>query len=106
MQAVGEVLKKQASSKRQAEWDKEIPKASFLRLMKTNGPEWWLIAIGVFAAMVKGSAFPIFSIFFGEVLQVFQMASDDVLDGITPWAATFLGFAAGLAIAMFLKVAA
>lgn len=92
------------SSKKQEEWDKEIPKASFTRLLKANAPEWWLIAIGVLAAMGNGSVFPIYSILFGEVLREFQKPPSDVLDGITPWAATFLALAAGSAIAIFFKV--
>ena len=103
-QAATPALKKQVSSKKQEEWDKEIPKASFTRLLKANAPEWWLIAIGVLAAMGNGSVFPIYSILFGEVLREFQKAPSDVLDGITPWAATFLALAAGSAIAIFFKV--
>ena len=97
-------LKKQVSSKLQEEWDKEIPPASFLRLLKVNAPEWWLIIIGVLAAIVNGSVFPVYSILFGEVLRVFQMPPDEVLEGITPWASLFLALATGSAIAIFFKV--
>lgn len=104
LQAATPALKKQVSSKRQEEWDKEIPPASFIRLLKVNTPEWWLIIIGVLAAMVNGSVFPVYSILFGEVLRVFGMPSGDVLDGITPWAIVFLALATGSAIAIFFKV--
>ena len=96
---------KVTSRKQQEEWDKEIPNTSFLRLLRVNSPEWWLIAVGVLAAIVNGSVFPIYSILFGEVLKVFQNArTDQVLDDITIWAGLFLGLAFGSAIAIFFKV--
>ena len=99
-------LKRQVSSKKQQEeWDKEIPQASFFRLMKVNAPEWWLIVIGVLAAIVNGSVFPVYSILFGEVLRVFQESrTDEVVEGITPWAVLFLALAIGSGIAIFFKV--
>ena len=72
--------------------------------MKVNSPEWLFIIVGVVAAMINGSVFPVYSILFGEVLRVFQMPPDEVLDGISPWAALFLALATGSAIAIFFKV--
>ena len=103
-QAAAPALKKQVSSKLQEEWDKEIPPVSLGRLLKVNAPEWWLIIVGVLAAMVNGSVFPVYSILFGEVLRVFQMQPNEVLEEITPWAALFLALAVGSAIAIFFKV--
>ena len=98
-------FKRQVSKKQQEEWDKEIPQASFGRLMKVNTPEWWLIAIGVVAAILNGSVFPVYSILFGEVLRVFQESrTDEVLEDITPWAVLFLALAVGSGIAIFFKV--
>ena len=93
------------SKKQQEEWDKEIPQASFLRLLRVNSPEWWLIAMGTVAAMINGSVFPIYAILFGEVLRVFQGSrTDQILEDITVWAGVFLGLACGSAVAIFVKV--
>ena len=73
-------------------------------IIKVNAPEWWLIVIGVVAATVNGSVFPVYSILFGEVLRVFQMPKEDVLDEINVWAILFLALAFGSGIAIFFKV--
>ena len=75
-----------------------------LLLLKVNAPEWWLIVIGVVAAAVNGSVFPVYSILFGEVLRVFQMPKEDVLDKINLWAILFLALAFISGIAIFFKV--
>lgn len=103
-QAAVPELKKQISAKKQEEWDKEIPPVSLGRVIKVNAPEWWLIVIGVLAAMINGSVFPVYSILFGEVLRVFQMPPDQVLDEIDVWAILFLALAVASGIAIFFKV--
>ena len=96
---------KVTSRKQQEDWDKEIPNTSFLRLLRVNSSEWWLIAVGVLAAIVNGSIFPIFSLLLGEVLTIFQNSrTDQVLDDVTMWGVLFLGLAFGSAIAAFFKV--
>ena len=91
--------------KLQEQWDKEIPNASLHRLLRVNAPEWWLITVGVVAAMINGSVFPVYSILFGEVLKVFQESrTDQIIDGITIWAVLFLVLALSSAIAIFFKV--
>ena len=100
------MLKRQVSTKKQEEWDKDIPPVSFGRVIKVNGKEWWLIIIGVFTAMINGSVFPLYSILFGEVLRVFQQRVDQVLDDITPWALLFLAMAVASGISIFFKVRA
>ena len=103
-QAAAPELKKQISAKKQEEWDKDIPPVSLGKVIKVNAPEWWLIIIGVLAAMINGSVFPVYSILFGEVLRVFQMPHDQVLDEIDVWAILFLALALASGIAVFFKV--
>ena len=94
-----------SSKKLQEKWDKEIPSAPLHRLLRLNAPEWWLITVGVLAAMINGSVFPVYSILFGEVLKVFQESrTDQIIEGITIWAVLFLVLALSSAIAIFFKV--
>ena len=96
---------KVTSRKQQDDLDKQIPKASFLRLLRVNSPEWWLIAVGVLAAIVNGSILPISAILLGEVLKVFQSSrTNQVLDDISMWAGLFLGLACCSLVAIFFKV--
>ena len=104
LQVATPALKRQVSKKKEEEWDKEIPNVAMGRVIKVNAPEWWLIVVGVLAAMVNGSVFPLYSILFGEVLRVFQSQPQDILEEITPWALLFLVFAIGSGIAIFFKV--
>ena len=94
-----------SSKKLQEKWDKEIPSAPLHRLMRVNAPEWWLIAVGVVAAVINGSVFPVYAILFGEVLKVFQESrTDQIIEEITIWAVLFLVLALSSAIAIFFKV--
>ena len=40
------------------------------RVMKINGPEWWIIVIGCFAAICNGGVQPAYAILFSEILGV------------------------------------
>ena len=68
-------------------------------MIKENKKEWWIICIGVLAAAVNGAMFPSFSLFFGEILKVFQLPANQVLGEIHLWAALFivLGLVSGVA---------
>ena len=63
-----------------------------------------MIALGVLGALIMGSAFPIFSIIFGEVLDVLTLPSGEVLASVHPWAAGFIGIGLATGTANFLKV--
>ena len=41
-----------------------------LPLLKLNAREWPFIALGILGSFIEGVAFPLFAIFFGEVLSV------------------------------------
>lgn len=58
----------------QEEWDKELVNVPLHRVMALNAKEWWIIIIGVLAALAQGSVFPLFAIFFGTVLEVIIVA--------------------------------
>ena len=85
------------------EADKDIPEVSFLRVIRLNAKEWWLILIGVIGSAINGSINPLFAVLFREILVVFTN-TQTVLEEIHPWAGGFLviGVVSGLAI--FAKV--
>ena len=82
-------VKRQLSKKQEEELDKEVPKVSFFRVIKVNAREWWLICFGLLGAAINACAFPVFAILFGEILSVFALPSDQVLNKIHPFAALF-----------------
>ncbi len=97
-------IKRQISEKQQEQWDKELPEVPLKRVIKLNAPEWWIILFGILGAMVNGVFYPTFSLLFGEILSVFALPADEVLDEIHLYAGLFivLGFVAGCAT--FVKV--
>lgn len=44
--------------------------SAFEKIIKLNSPEWLEIAIGCIAAVFTGAAFPVYSIFFGDLIGV------------------------------------
>ena len=69
-----------------------------------NSKEWWLIILGVLGAGFQGSIFPLFAVFFGEILAVFALPSDQVLDEIHVWAGLFLVLGVVSFVSVFFKV--
>ena len=76
----------------------------FKKILSLNKKEWWIIFPGVLAAIISGSAFPLFAVMFGGVFEVFLEPSYEVFDLIHPWAAGFIALGAGIGAAMFIKV--
>ena len=76
----------------------------FKKILNLNKEEWWIILPGVLAAMISGSAFPLFAIMFGGVFDVFLQPSEEVFDLIHPWASGFIALGVGIGAAMFVKV--
>ena len=74
------------------------------RIIAKNGPEWWIITLGLLAAFISGTLFPAFAIFFGEVLEVLLVPPGQVFNSIHLWAAVFIGLAIVSGFANFLKV--
>lgn len=102
--AEGKDQKKLPDSKKQEEWDKDIPEVGLFRVISLNAKEWWLIILGVIGAALNGSIFPLFALVFGEILRVFSLQGDELLAGIGMWAGMFvvLGIVSGVGV--FLKV--
>jgi ABC-type multidrug transport system fused ATPase/permease subunit len=92
-------------SKLQEEWDKDTPKVSILRVIKLNAREWWIILIGVIGAAVNGCIWPAFGFLFGEILEVFALPPDQILDEIHVWAGLFIVLGVVSGVGVFLKAA-
>lgn len=77
---------------------------SLWRIMKANAKEWWIILLGLLGAFINGSIWPLFSLLFGEILEVFARPADQILSGTHLWAGLFivLGIVSGGGV--FLKV--
>ena len=84
--------------------EEEKSSFSLFHLVRLNSKMLPVLLLGCMGAAVNGFIFPTFSIIFGEVLQVFQRPVDEILSGIHPWAAAFLGIGFVSSIAIFVKV--
>ena len=101
----------------------ELPKVSFLQLLKLNRPDWLLVLIGVIGSAIIGCLFPLMAILFSEVLNVSELrcakytSSHDfplqifgstnrqqIEDGILELVGGFLALAVGASIVYFLAV--
>lgn len=69
-----------------------------------NAKEWWLIVLGVLGAAFQGSIFPLFAVFFGEILAVFALPADQVLGEIHVWAGMFVALGVVSFLSVFAKV--
>ncbi|ENN73431.1 hypothetical protein HUJ04_004060 [Dendroctonus ponderosae] len=56
----------------EAEVDNYVKTASLWSIVKLNSPEWLSLVLGCIGAGAMGTAFPIFAILFGNILQVLQ----------------------------------
>ena len=97
-------VKRQLSKKQEEELDKEIPKVSLFRVIKVNAPEWYLICLGLVGATINAAIFPAFAILFGEILTVFALPRNEVINGVHTYAGLFVMIAVVSAIAHFTKV--
>ena len=52
------------------EFDKDLEQVGLLDILKVNAREWPFIALGILGSFIEGIGFPLFAIFFGEVLSV------------------------------------
>ena len=52
------------------EFDKDLEQVGLLKILKVNAKEWPFIALGILGSFIEGIGFPLFAIFFGEVLTV------------------------------------
>ncbi|CAJ0584939.1 unnamed protein product, partial [Mesorhabditis spiculigera] len=68
---------------------------NLLKILKYARSEWWLLVIGSLACVIQGAVFPVFSLFFTQIMQVFAEPDPEVMrrDG-HHWALMFLALAA------------
>ncbi|XP_058037982.1 ATP-dependent translocase ABCB1 [Ahaetulla prasina] len=59
--------------------DENIPKVSFLKIMKLNVSEWPYFLMGTFSALVNGALQPAFSIIFSEILGIFAISDPKIV---------------------------
>ena len=57
--------------------DEELPKVDGLRILKTNGPEWFYILLGAVASVIMGASMPVYAILFGEVNSFQSFTEED-----------------------------
>ena len=85
--------------------EEKLPDVSSWKLMNNLPWKIWLVVfIGIMSSILNGLVFPSFAIVFGEVLRVFSLPADQVLNEIHPWGAAFLALGIVLAISTFVKV--
>ena len=87
------------------ELEEDLPDVSTWRIMqKLPGRMWVAVLVGLLASVLNGLVFPAFTIIFGEVLGVFTGSSDEILNNIHPWGASFLALGLVLGVSTFIKV--
>ena len=91
-------------SKKQEEWDKDIPSVPIHRVLGLNRPEWFIIVFGIVGAAINGFIWPSFALLFGEILTVFALPPDEILDEIHMWAALFIVVGVVSGVGQFLRV--
>jgi len=76
----------------------------WLRIWQLNTPEAWLIFLALVGVFVQGTIYPVFAVLFGQVLRVFTLPFNQVLQGIHVWAGMFLVIGLLSGAATFVKV--
>ena len=82
----------------------EEPNVSWRKILQLNSREWWIIGLGITGAAVQGAIFPVFAIFFAEVLLAFTYPYDEVVERVNLWAGLSILVGGISGIATFLKV--
>ncbi|KAJ3106313.1 ATP-binding cassette, sub-B (MDR TAP), member 4 [Phlyctochytrium planicorne] len=104
--ATGEEFDEEEKKKKEAEAELLKSKLPWGRLYKINSPEWPYFVVGVLGSSMNGVVFPMFSILFSEVLNVFGKTNvDDRNSGVRFWALMFVFLAIGAFLANFLSIA-
>ena len=86
------------------EEEEKLANVSVKQILALNKETWYVILIGILAALVAGTVWPAMAIVFGEVLNVFSRPSNEVLAGTHPWGGTFIALGIVAAIAVLIKV--
>ena len=83
---------------------KKISSFSWLRIWQLSMPEAWMICLAFVGVLVQGTIYPVFAVLFGQVLRVFTLPFNQVLQGIHVWAGMFLVLGLLSGTATFAKV--
>uniref|UniRef100_A0A670ZUK4 ATP binding cassette subfamily B member 4 n=1 Tax=Pseudonaja textilis TaxID=8673 RepID=A0A670ZUK4_PSETE len=84
--------------------DENIPKVSFLKIMKLNRSEWPYFLVGTLAALVNGALQPAFSVIFSEIIGIFAIREPNILrEKSNLYSLLFLGIGIVSFITFFLQ---
>ncbi|ETE61509.1 Multidrug resistance protein 1 [Ophiophagus hannah] len=84
--------------------DENIPKVSFLNIMKLNRSEWPYFLVGTLAALVNGALQPAFSVIFSEIIGIFVIKEPKFLrEKSNLYSLMFLGIGIVSFITFFLQ---
>ncbi|XP_034258184.1 ATP-dependent translocase ABCB1 isoform X2 [Pantherophis guttatus] len=84
--------------------DKNIPKVSFLKIMKLNASEWPYFLVGTFSALVNGALQPAFSVIFSEIIGIFAIQDPKIVrEKSNLYSLLFLGIGIVSFITFFLQ---
>uniref|UniRef100_A0A670ZUJ1 ATP binding cassette subfamily B member 4 n=1 Tax=Pseudonaja textilis TaxID=8673 RepID=A0A670ZUJ1_PSETE len=87
-----------------AQPDENIPKVSFLKIMKLNRSEWPYFLVGTLAALVNGALQPAFSVIFSEIIGIFAIREPNILrEKSNLYSLLFLGIGIVSFITFFLQ---
>lgn len=76
-----------------------------LAIMKENSPEWYYILLGSLCSIVTGAGLPVYSIVFGDILEVLSSTDDDYVNNSTlQYVLSFLIIGIVVAVATFFQV--
>ncbi|PAV59795.1 hypothetical protein WR25_25744 isoform A [Diploscapter pachys] len=78
-------------------------KANLFRILKYAKPELPYLIIATIAAIVQGGVFPVFSLFFSQIIEVFSLTGDELLREGHFWSLMFLVLAVVTASTMFFQ---
>ena len=98
-----EVLAEGSELDPQVETEEKLS-VSLFKILRHSASDWWLLLLGLLGALVLGSVYPFFSIVFGEVISVFSLPADQILEETHPWGATFLALGIAAALGILVKV--
>ncbi|XP_070561508.1 ATP-dependent translocase ABCB1-like isoform X2 [Ptychodera flava] len=97
-------LKRQKSvkdDKKKEEIEEEVEPAKYFRILSLNSPEWYYIVVGCFWATVAGVTFPIWAIFFSEVVNLFTLPPDEMKSEAFFWSMMYLALGGTIGLSNF-----
>ncbi|XP_049777245.1 ATP-dependent translocase ABCB1-like [Schistocerca cancellata] len=65
--------------------EEKVPDVGLTTVVRLNAPEWHLLVTGTVAALIAGAAFPLFAVFFGDVLGVLSLPDPEDVRSQANW---------------------